>query len=141
MIQTTFTPQKETLKQHWYFIDLEGKILGRVAVEIAKHLMGKDKAIYTRNINVGDKVVVTNAEKVRVTGKKLTDKIYYHHTGFPKGLREEKLESMLERKPQEVILKAVKNMLPNNKLRKERLSNLYIYKGTEHPHVAHKKEE
>jgi large subunit ribosomal protein L13 len=137
----TYTPQKEILKQHWHFVDLEGKVLGRIAVDIAKHLMGKNKATFTRNINVGDKVVITNAEKVKVTGKKLKDKLYIWHTGYPKGLREVNLASMLEKHPERVIEEAVKNMLPNNKLRKERMSNMYVYKGSEHPHQAHKVKE
>ncbi len=141
MANTTYTPQKQILKQQWHFIDLEGKILGRAAVEIAKYLMGKNKPTFTRNINVGDKVVVTNAEKIRVTGKKLKDKVYVWHTGFPKGLRQVTLGNMLEKQPERVIENAVKDMLPNNKLRKERMSNLYIYKGTEHPHHAHAKPE
>lgn len=140
-MEVTYTPQKEILKQQWHFIDLEGKVLGRVAVEIAKYLMGKNKPTFTRNINVGDKVVVTNVEKIKVTGKKLKDKLYIWHTGYPKGLRQVNLESMLEKHPEKVIEEAVKDMLPNNKLRKERMSNLYIYKGSEHPHKAHKKEE
>lgn len=138
-MNTTYTPVKQELKQNWHFIDVEGQILGRIAVDVAKKLTGKDKSIFSRNINVGDKVVITNAEKIKVTGKKLIDKIYFWHTGYPKGLRQEKLGSMLERKPEEVLVKAIKNMLPNNKLRKERLSNLYVYKGTEHPHKSHQK--
>ena len=133
----TFAPKKsENINKDWYLIDAENKILGKVAVDVAKKLMGKDKSTYTRNMNVGDKVVVVNAEKVAVTGKKLEDKIYYRHTGYPGGLRSATLGEVMEKYPDRAIRQAVKGMLPKNKLQKVRLANLYIYKGIEHPHMG-----
>jgi large subunit ribosomal protein L13 len=136
MKDLTSTPKKETLNRQWHFINAEGKILGKAAVDIAKKLIGKENVLFSPHANTGDKVVVTNAEKIVVTGKKLTDKLYIWHTRFPKGLRQERLGDLLERRPEEALRRAVKNMLPNNKLRKERLANLFIYKGSEHPHKA-----
>jgi len=133
----TFAPKKsENLTKEWHFVDAENKILGKVAVDIAKKLMGKDKSIYTRNMNVGDKVVVVNAERVAVTGKKLEDKIYYRHTGYPGGLRSVTLGEIMAKNPDRAIRLAVKGMLPKNKLQKVRLANLYIYKGNNHPHMG-----
>lgn len=120
----------------WRLIDANDQILGKIAVKITDALIGKDKATYLPNQNWGDKVVVINAAKIRVTGKKLTDKIYYHNTLFPSGLRSETLQNMLKRKPNDVLKKAIYGMLPKNKLRKDRMANLYIYSGTEHPHQA-----
>jgi large subunit ribosomal protein L13 len=136
MKDLTTTPTKENTGSKWHFINAEGQILGRAAVSIAKKLTGKENVIFSPHLNVGDKVVVINAEKIKVTGKKLTDKLYIWHTRYPKGLRSEKLGDVLEKKPEEALRRAVKNMLPNNKLRKERLANLFIYKGAEHPHKA-----
>ena len=133
----TFAPKKsENINKDWYLIDAENKILGKVAVDVAKKLMGKDKSTYTRNMNVGDCVVVVNAEKVAVTGKKLEDKIYYRHTGYPGGLRSATLGEVMAKYPDRAIRQAVKGMLPKNKLQKVRLANLYIYKGVEHPHMG-----
>lgn len=133
--KTTVT-KKEDIRREWHLVDVEGKILGSVASDIARLLLGKNKANYTPNLNMGDKVVVTNASKIEVTGKKLKNKIYRHSTGYPGALREESLEHLLERKPTEVLRRAVWGMLPKNKLRKERIRNLYIYKEEEHPHKA-----
>jgi len=133
----TFAPKKsENINKDWYLIDAKNKILGKVAVDVAKKLMGKDKSTYTRNMNVGDCVVVVNAEKVAVTGKKLEDKIYYRHTGYPGGLRSATLGEVMEKYPDRAIRQAVKGMLPKNKLQKVRLANLYIYKGIKHPHMG-----
>lgn len=132
----TFAPNAENIKKQWHFVDATDKVLGRFATEVAKILIGKNKAEYTPNANIGDKVVITNAEKILTTGKKTTDKIYYHHTGFPGGLRSETLGSLKERKPEQVLKRAILGMLPKNKLRAERIKNLYIYKGSEHPHKA-----
>ena len=132
----TFAPNAENIKKQWHFVDATDKVLGRFATEVAKILIGKNKAEYTPNANLGDKVVITNAEKILTTGKKTTDKIYYHHTGFPGGLRSETLGSLKERKPEQVLKRAILGMLPKNKLRAERIKNLYIYKGSEHPHKA-----
>ena len=127
------------IQPQWHFIDASDQILGRVSVKIAKLLMGKNKAIFTPNEIVGDKVVVTNAEKIRFTGQKLKDKVYIHHTGFPKGLRSENLENLFARRPTEVLRKSVKGMLPKNRLRDKIMKNFYIYTGSEHPHQAHQK--
>ena len=133
--KTTFLNIKEK-KEAWYLIDAKDQTLGKVAEKISLILNGKNKPEYTPSQNWGDKVVVINAEKIKVTGKKMKDKKYIHNTGFPHGLRTEKLESLLERKPTEVLKKAVTGMLPKNKLKKERLNNLYIYAGENHPHQA-----
>lgn len=133
--KTTFLNIKEK-KDDWRLIDAKDQVLGDVAGKIAIILIGKDKAEYTPTQNWGGKVVVINAEKVRVTGKKEKDKEYIHHTGFPHGLRTESFESLMARKPTEIIKKAVLGMLPKNKLRKQRMANLYIYTGEEHPHQA-----
>ena len=126
----------ESLKTNWHFIDAEGQILGKLAVRVARILMGKNKAIFSSNANVGDKVVITNAEKIAVTGKKMTDKRYIWYTGFPGGLRSQSLAEKLEKNPTSVIESAIKGMLPKNRLQRVRMSNLYVYKGSEHPHSA-----
>src|SRR5688572_20360425 len=137
MNNKTTVPNKDNFEQGWHFIDAKGKVLGRFAVEVATILTGKDKALFTRNINVGDKVVITNADKITVTGKKLTDKEYVWYTGFPSGLRSIALRDRLAKDPTRALRDAISGMLPHNKLRKERLANLYVYAGTEHPHTAH----
>ena len=132
----TYTPKAKEIKREWHFFDATDKVLGELAVEVSQILQGKNKPTFATHINVGDKVVVTNASKVKTTGNKLAKKIYYRYTGFPKGLRSENLGDLLRRKPTEVIFKAVKRMLPQNKLLSERLRNLYIYESAEHPHQA-----
>jgi len=132
---------KNDIKPEWHFIDAEDKVLGRISTNIASLLIGKHKSTFSNTLNTGDKVVVTNASKIRVTGRKLKHKKYIRHSGYPKGLKEESLESLLKRRPTEVVRKAVKRMLPQNKLLKERMKNLYIYKGKEHPHIAQKGEK
>ncbi len=133
--KTTFLNIKDK-KEVWHLIDAEGQTLGKIAEKITIILIGKNKAEYTPTQNWGDTVVVINAEKIKVTGKKMEDKKYIHYTGFPHGLRTESLESLLSRKPTEVLRKAVSGMLPKNKLRKQRLANLYIYADDKHPHQA-----
>lgn len=133
--KTTFLNIKDK-KEVWHLIDAEGQTLGKIASKITIILIGKDNAEYTPTQNWGDTVVVINAEKIKVTGKKMEDKKYIHYTGFPHGLRTESLESLLSRKPTEVLRKAVSGMLPKNKLRKQRLANLYIYADDKHPHQA-----
>ena len=133
----TFAPKKsENLTKEWYFIDAKNRILGKVAVDIAKKLMGKGKSTYTRNMNVGDKVVVINAKDIEVTGNKLEDKIYYRHTGYPGGLRSATLGELMAKNPDRAIRLAVRGMLPKNKLQKVRMANLYVYNGVEHPHMG-----
>ncbi len=132
----TFMQKKEEVQRNWYLVDATGKTLGRLATEIAKLLMGKHKPTYTPHVDGGDFVVVVNAEKVHVTGKKLDRKIYYKHTLYPGGLKETPLRKMLQEKPEEVIRLAVKGMLPKNKHRDRRMKRLKVYAGPEHPHKA-----
>jgi len=121
----------------WVLVDVEGKILGTVATEIATFLIGKNKKDYTPHIDAGDYVVVINAQKVAVTGNKENDKIYYHHTGHPGGLRQKPLSVLRATNPEKIIVQAVKNMLPKNKLRAQRLKRLKVYPTSEHPHQSH----
>ena len=137
MNNKTFAPNPTKIKTEWHYMSASGKVLGRFATEVAKILMGKNKVEYAPNQNVGDKVVITNAERITVTGNKVEDKLYRHYTGFPGGLREETFGKLKARKPEEILKRAISGMLPKNKLRKDRMNNLYIYKGDEHPHKAH----
>jgi large subunit ribosomal protein L13 len=132
----TYMQKKEEVQRDWYLVDATGKTLGRLASEIAKLLMGKHKPTYTPHVDGGDFVVVVNAEKIHVTGKKLDRKIYYKHTLYPGGLKETPLRKMLQEKPEEVIRLAVRGMLPKNKLRDRRMKRLKVYAGPEHPHKA-----
>jgi large subunit ribosomal protein L13 len=132
----TFMQRKEDVQRDWYVVDATGKTLGRLASEIAKILMGKHKPTYTPHVDGGDFVVVVNAEKVFVTGKKLDKKVYYWHTGYPGGLKQATLRELLQKKPEEVIRLAVRGMLPKNKLRDRRMKRLKVYAGPEHPHKA-----
>jgi len=125
--------------QSWYLIDAEGEILGRLAVKIANVLRGKNKPEYTPHIDSGDSVIVINADKIIFKGNnKLTDKKYYHHTSYANGLKEESLENLFERSPEKVIVKAVRGMLPKNKMRDPITKKLKVYRGSEHPHQAQK---
>lgn len=135
-MSNTTTPRKEDQKPKWHFLDAEGQILGRFAEKAARLLIGKDKPTFANHINVGDKVVITNAEKIKVTGRKMKNKEYIWYTGYPGGLRTEALEKRFERNPKRVLEGAIKGMLPKNKLKAERENNLYIYTGAEHPHQA-----
>ncbi|MBB1535473.1 MAG: 50S ribosomal protein L13 [Leptotrichia sp.] len=132
--------KKEEVVRNWYEIDAEGKILGKLAAEIAVKLMGKHKVSYTPHVDGGDFVVVTNAEKIAVTGNKLLAKKYYRHSGYPGGLKTRSLEEMLAKQPTEVIRKAVERMLPKNKLGSQMIGRLKIYVGNEHTHAAQKPE-
>ena len=123
-------------QRDWFVVDAEGKNLGRLATRIADTLRGKRKPEYTPHVDTGDFVVVVNAEKVTVTGKKLEDKRYYRHSGYPGGLRSRTLGEMLERRPEEVLRMAVKGMLPRNRLARAQLRKLKVYAGPEHPHQA-----
>ena len=124
------------VERKWHVIDAEGQTLGRLATEIARLLRGKNKPQYTPHVDTGDFVVVVNAEKVVVTGKKAEQKVYYRHTGYPGGLRETSYEVMLERKPTEILRKAVKGMMPRTRLGRQQFRKLKIYAGPEHPHEA-----
>ena len=141
MKKTSFVPSMKDIKREWHFIDAKDEVLGKISTKIAKLLIGKNKATYTPNENTGDKVVVTNADKIRFTGKKLKDKTYFHHTGYPKGLRSEKLESLFERRPTEVLIRSVRGMLPKNRLRNLMMKNFYVYVGEENPHSAQKNQK
>ena len=132
----TYSAKPKEIEQRWYVVDAEGKTLGRLATQIADTLRGKRKPQYTAHVDTGDFVVVVNAEKVAVTGKKLDDKVYYRHSGYPGGIRSRTLREELERRPTEVIRKAVKGMLPRNRLGRAQLTKLKVYAGPEHPHEA-----
>lgn len=129
------------IKRNWYVVDATGKVLGRLASRIARVLIGKHRAQYTPHIDSGDFVVVINADKFRVTGKKMTDKIYYSHSMYPGGLKKISLELMLEKHPERVIYHAVSGMLPKNRLRARRLKRLKIYTDATHPHTAQSPKE
>jgi large subunit ribosomal protein L13 len=136
----TFMPNAETVERKWYVVDAEGQTLGRLASEIAKVLTGKNKPIYTPHVDTGDFVIVINADKVVLTGKKLDQKLYRWHTGHPGGLREVKYRDMMAKKPEEVVMHAVKGMLPKNTLGRKMLTKLRVYKGTDHNHDAQQPE-
>ena len=132
----TYNAKPGEIERRWYVVDAEGKTLGRLATQIADTLRGKTKPQYTPHVDTGDFVVVVNAEKIAVTGKKLEEKIYYRHSGYPGGLKERTLREQLERRPTEVLRQAVKGMLPKNRLAARQLTKLKIYAGPDHPHEA-----
>lgn len=132
----TFVAKPETVKRDWYIVDAEGKTLGRIATEIASRLRGKHKAEYTPHVDTGDYIIVVNAEKVHVTGKKFTDKIYHSHSGFPGGIKSISFEKLIDRKPEMVIEAAVKGMLPKGPLGRAMFRKLKVYAGGEHNHAA-----
>ena len=136
----TWNAKKETVERRWYVVDAEGQTLGRLATRIADTLRGKGKPEYTPHVDTGDFVVVVNADKISVTGKKLEQKMYYRHSGYPGGLRSRTLADELERRPTEVLRKAVKGMLPRNRLARDQIGKLKIYAGPEHPHEAQRPE-
>jgi len=135
-MKTTQVAKEGEFTRDWYLIDVENKVLGRVATEIASILRGKKKPIYTPSVDTGDFVIVVNAEKIALTGNKLADKTYYSHSGFPGGLKSITAGKLLEKKPENLLKTAVKGMLPKNKLARHMLSKLKIYSGTAHPHKA-----
>lgn len=136
----SFIAKPEEVQRKWYVVDAEGKTLGRLASEIASVLRGKNKPTFTPHVDCGDYVIVINAEKVAVTGKKRKEKIYKRHTGYPGGLRELTFEKLQDRKPEEIIRHAVKGMLPDGKLGRQMFKKLKVYKGAEHAHQAQKPE-
>ena len=138
-MKTVFV-KKEDVNRQWWILDATGQTLGRFASRIAKILMGKNKPNYTPNVDNGDFVVVVNAEKIRVTGKKLNQKVYYHYTGYIGNLKAETLKERLEKKPEEVIVDAVWGMLPKTRLGRKMIKKLKVYRGSEHPHIAQKPE-
>ncbi|MGB5490319.1 MAG: 50S ribosomal protein L13 [Woeseiaceae bacterium] len=132
----TFSAKPAEVRRDWYVVDATGKTLGRLSTEIARRLRGKHKPEYTPHVDTGDYIVVVNAEKVRVTGNKLKDKIYYHHTGYIGNLKSASLEKMLDEKPERVLQFAVKGMLPRGSLGRQMLSKLRIFAGPSHSHAA-----
>ena len=132
----TYSAKPHEVEAKWYLIDANGMILGRLASMIANILRGKNKPQYTPHIDTGDFVVVINSEKIKISGKKETDKIYYHHTGFPSGLRSISYRDLMAKDPTSALTKAVKGMLPHNTLGDSQLSKLKVYAGSEHPHQA-----
>ncbi len=133
----TFSLKPADVEKKWIIVDADGVVLGRMAAVIANILRGKHKPTFTPHVDCGDHVIVINAEKVALTGKKRTDKIYYRHTGYPGGIKSRTAGQILEgNKPQDVVLKAVQRMLPRNKLARKQIGNLKVYAGTEHPHAA-----
>jgi large subunit ribosomal protein L13 len=132
----TYVAKPSTIEKKWYVVDAKGKTLGRLATVVADTLRGKRKTIYTPTIDTGDFVIVINAEQIVVTGNKPKQKIYYHHSGYPGGLTEESYEKLLARRPEEIVRRAVRGMLPHNKLGRAQIRKLKIYTGAEHPHEA-----
>lgn len=138
---STISAKKADLEKSWFVVDLDNQVLGRAATEIARVLRGKHKAVYTPSVDTGDFVIVVNAEKVRLTGDKLNQKMYYNHSGYPGGLKSITAGKLLEKAPEEVIRKAVKGMLPKNKLGRQMYRKLKVYSGAEHPHQAQQPRE
>lgn len=136
----TFMASPATIDRKWYVVDAEGKTLGRLASEVAKVLRGKNKPIFTPHMDTGDYVIVVNAEKIKVTGKKMNQKIYYHHSDYVGGMKETTLKEMLAKKPERVIELAVKGMLPKGPLGRQMYKKLFVYAGPEHKHAAQKPE-
>lgn len=132
----TFNANKETAQNDWFVVDAEGQTLGRLSAEIAHRLRGKHKPEYTPHVDTGDYIVVINADKVRVTGKKGNDKIYYRHSAFPGGLKAASFNKLIQESPEEVLRLAVKGMMPRNPLGRAMLKKLKIYAGAQHPHTA-----
>jgi large subunit ribosomal protein L13 len=136
----TFMANPDKVDRKWYVVDAEGQTLGRLASEVAKVLRGKNKPIFTPHIDTGDYVIVINAEKVAVTGKKLDQKVYYHHSDYVGGMKETTLREKIAKKPEEVIELAVKGMLPKGPLGRQMYKKLFVYAGPEHKHAAQKPE-
>ena len=132
----TFSIKPSEIQKKWILIDAEGVVLGRLAAKVATILRGKEKPTYTPHMDMGDYVVVVNCEKIRVTGAKQTDKMYYHHTGFPGGIRSASFEQLIDKEPERVIQRAVKGMMPRSPLGRAMLKKLKVYAGPSHPHAA-----
>lgn len=132
----TFSAKPQEVQSSWYLVNAEGQTLGRLASQIASRLRGKHKPEYTPHVDTGDYIVVVNAEKIRVTGRKLKDKIYYKHTGYIGNLKKESLEHLMQRAPEKALERAVKGMLPRNPLGRQMFKKLRVFSGTEHPHQA-----
>ena len=136
----TFMQKKESVDRKWYVVDAEGKTLGRLATKVATVLKGKHKATYTPHVDCGDYVIIVNAEKVKLTGNKLNDKMYYNHSGYVGGLRERNAKTMIENYPEEMIERAIKGMLPKGRLGRQMYKKLFVYAGNEHKQQAQKPE-
>jgi len=136
----TFSAKNHDIDRNWYLVDAQNKTLGRLSTEIASRLRGKHKPIYTPHVDTGDYIVVVNASKIRVTGNKMTDKIYYKHTGYIGNLKSESLETMLEKYPEKVLMKSVRGMLPKSKLGNAMIKKLRVFAGPEHTHIAQQPE-
>jgi len=136
----TFSAKNQDIDRNWYLVDAQNKTLGRLSTEIASRLRGKHKPIYTPHVDTGDYIVVINASKIRVTGKKMTDKVYYKHTGYIGNLKSENLETMLEKYPERVLMKSVRGMLPKSKLGNAIIKKLRVFAGPEHTHIAQQPE-
>ena len=136
----TYFANDNIIEHKWYVVDASGKVLGRMATQIAKYLRGKHKPEFTPHADTGDYIIVTNASKIKVTGKKTSDKVYYSHSGYPGGIKEITFEKLLEKDATKVIERAVKGMLPKNPLGRAMLSKLKVYAGAEHPHTAQQPE-
>ncbi len=134
----TISANKETVNKQWFVVDAENEVLGRLAARVAFVLRGKHKPDFTPHVDCGDNIIILNAEKIRLTGKKLTDKVYVRHSGYPGGQKTTTPEEMFEKHPERIIEKAVKGMLPKNRLGADLFRNLYVYVGTEHKHEAQK---
>jgi large subunit ribosomal protein L13 len=138
-MKTRFAKKNE-IERKWYVVDAKDQVLGRLASRVATYLRGKHKPVFTPNSDTGDFIIVVNAEKVKLTGKKIEDKTYYWHTGYPGGIKSEKAKDRLKRKPELIVQKAVQGMLPKNRLGRAMFKKLKVYKGGEHPHDAQKPE-
>jgi len=137
-VRKTYSAKAEEIERTWYVVDAEGKTLGRLATEVARILRGKHKPIYTPHVDTGDYVIIINAEKIRVTGKRLDQKIYYRHSGYMGGLKETSLRTMLDKHPERVLQLAVKGMMPKNRLGRKMYKKLKVYAAPDHPHAAQK---
>ena len=136
----TFSAKNHDVDRNWYLVDARNKTLGRLSTEIATRLRGKHKPIYTPHVDTGDYIVVVNASKIRVTGNKMTDKMYYKHTGYIGNLKSENLATMLEKYPERVLMKSVRGMLPKSKLGNAMIKKLRVFEGPEHTHIAQQPE-
>jgi large subunit ribosomal protein L13 len=137
----TFSARAENIQRQWYIIDAQDYILGRLATEVARRLRGKHKPEYTPHVDTGDYIIIINADKIKVTGRKYDDKMYYRHSGYPGGLRTNSFKDLLERHPERIIKLAVKGMLPKNTLGRQMLKKLKVYAGVEHKHHAQQPQE
>jgi large subunit ribosomal protein L13 len=137
----TFSPKQSDIKRKWYLVDANNQVLGRLASQVAHILRGKHKTIFAPHVDAGDHVVIINADKIRVTGKKASQKRYTHYTGYPGGLRETSFESLLARHPERILEHAIRGMLPHNRLGRQMIKKLKVYRGEAHPHTSQNPEE